>query len=99
MLATRYMVDGNSRWKAVYAVRSTLYELEIHINELASYVDGSSGRVFCSLSQSGGFSFDSFFFFHCSLLFLAILKTSADTNAGQSRRLTHCIKNLHRLKN
>ena len=28
---------------------------------------------------------------------MAILKTSADTNAGQSRTLTHCIKNLHRL--
>ena len=24
--------------------------------------------------------------------FMAILKTSADTNAGQSQRLTHCIK-------
>ena len=31
---------------------------------------------------------------HCC--FMAILKTSADTNAGQSHRLTHCIENLHR---
>ena len=48
------------------------------------------------ISQSG-VSFDSVFFFftvHCC--FMAILKTSADTNAGQSHRLTHCIKNLHR---
>ena len=60
------------------------------------YVDCSSGRVFCSLSQSGGFSFDSVFFsftVHCC--FMAILKTSAGTNAGQSRSLTHCIKNPH----
>ena len=28
---------------------------------------------------------------------MVILKTSAGTNAGQSRSLTHCIKNLHRL--
>ena len=26
---------------------------------------------------------------------MAILKTSAETNVGQSHRLTHCIKNLH----
>ena len=26
---------------------------------------------------------------------MAILKTTADTNAGQSHRLTHCIKSLH----
>ena len=26
---------------------------------------------------------------------MAILKTAADTNAGQSHRLTHCIKSLH----
>ena len=48
------------------------------------------------ISQSG-FSFDSVFFLsftiHCC--FMAILKTSADTNAGQGHRLTHCIKNLH----
>ena len=30
---------------------------------------------------------------HCC--FIAILKNSAETNAGQSHRLTHCIKNLH----
>ena len=38
-----------------------------------------------------------FFFFsftaHCC--FMAILKTSADTNAGQSHRFTLCIKSLH----
>ena len=45
--------DINSRWKA--------------INDLVGYVECcSSGRIFCSLSQ-GGFSFDSVFFFHCSL--------------------------------
>ena len=47
------------------------------------------------ISQSG-FSFDSVFFSftgHC--YFMAILKTSVDTNARQSHRLTHCIKNLH----
>ena len=26
---------------------------------------------------------------------MALLKTSADTDAGQSHRLTHCIQNLH----
>ena len=45
------------------------------------------------IGQSG-FSFDSVFFFsftaHCC--FMAIPKTSADTNAGQNDRLTHCIK-------
>ena len=30
---------------------------------------------------------------HCC--FIAILKTSADANAGQNYRLTHCLKNLH----
>ena len=48
------------------------------------------------ISQSGFHSTVLFFFFftvHC--YFMAILKTSADTNAGQSHRLTHCIKNLH----
>ena len=48
------------------------------------------------ISQSG-FSFDSLFLFsftaHCC--FIAILKTSADANAGQNYRLTHCLKNLH----
>ena len=47
------------------------------------------------ISQSC-FSFDSVFFsFPCHCFFVAILKASADTNAGQSHRLTHCIKNLH----
>ena len=53
---------------------------------LAGFVERrASGRVFCSLNQSG-FSFNSVFFpfgIHCC--FTAILKTSADTNAGQSR--------------
>ena len=47
------------------------------------------------INQSG-FPFNSIFFsftVHCC--FMATLKTSADTNAGQSHRLTHCIKNLH----
>ena len=43
-----------------------------------------------------GFSFDSVFFsFAVYCCFMAILKTTADTNAGQSHRLTHCIKSLH----
>ena len=47
------------------------------------------------VSQST-FSFESVFcFFHCSLPFYGYAKNSADTNAEQSRRLTHCIKNLH----
>ena len=33
-----------------------------------------------------------FFSFTIHCCFMAILKTSADTNAGQSRSLTHCIK-------
>ena len=32
-----------------------------------------------------------FFSFNVHCCFMIILKTSADTNAGQSRRLTHCI--------
>ena len=44
------------------------------------------------VSQSG-FSFDSAFFsFTVRCYFMAILKSSADTNTGQSHRLTHCIK-------
>ena len=45
------------------------------------------------ISQSGS-SFDSVFFFSFTAYccFMAILKTSTDTNAGQSHRLTHCIK-------
>ena len=39
-----------------------------------------------------------FFSFTAHCCFMAILKTSADINAGQRRSLTHCIKNLHRLK-
>ena len=47
------------------------------------------------ISQSG-FSFGrAFFSFTVHCYFIAILKTSADSNAGQSHRLTHCIKNLH----
>ena len=47
------------------------------------------------ISQSGS-SFDSVFFsFIAHCCFMAILETSTGTNAGQSHRLTHCIKNLH----
>ena len=36
-----------------------------------------------------------FFSFTVHYCFMTILKASVATNAGQSHRLTHCIKNLH----
>ena len=59
---------GQSRSLTHCIKKSTSYkELEIHVNQLASYIECcSSGRIFCSLRQSG-FSIDSVFFFHCSL--------------------------------
>ena len=46
--------------------------------------------------SQGGSSFDSVFFsFTAHCCFMATLKTSAHANAGQSHRLTYCIKNLH----
>ena len=79
--------------------RGTRYALElvIHINYLTSYVECcSSSRVFCSLLAKAVFHSTVFFFsFTVYCCFMAILKTPADTNAGQSRRLTYCIKSLH----
>ena len=46
------------------------------------------------ISQSG-LSFDSVFFFTVHCYFMAILKSPADTNAGQSHRFNHRIKNLY----
>ena len=76
-------------------LRGTLYALKTRKGGYEECC--SSGRVFSSLSQSGSL-FDSalFFSFHSSLLFYGYSKSSADTNAGQNRSLTHCIKNLHR---
>ena len=55
--------------------------------------------VLTSIFRACGFSFDSVLVFsftvHCC--FMAVLKTSAYTNPGQSHRsVTHCIKKLHR---
>ena len=40
------------------------------------------------------FTRQCFFSFRCC--FMAILKSSADTNVGQNRNLTHCTKSLYR---
>ena len=70
------------------------------INILVSYLATKNvvraSRVCSSLSQSG-FSLDSAFFpFAARCCFMAILKSSADTNVGQNRNLTHCTKSLYR---
>ena len=70
------------------------------INILVSYLATKNvvraSRVCSSLSQ-GGFSLDSVFFpFAARCYFMAIRKSSADTNVGQNRNLTHCTKSLYR---
>ena len=72
-------------------LRDTRYALRTrNTYQLAGYVQCCSSDI---VFNRNGFSFDSASFsliVHC--YFMAILKTSADTNAGQSHRLTHFIK-------
>ena len=77
---TLYALRTRNKYKLVSQLRRMLFEWQGNLQ---------------FISQSG-FSFDSVFFsFTANRCFMVILKTSADTNAGQNDRLIHCIKNLH----
>ena len=80
-------------------LRGTLYALRTRNKcKLVSQLRRccSSGRVISSLLAKAVFHSTVFFFsFTANRCFMVILKTSADTNAGQNDRLIHCIKNLH----
>ena len=91
---------GHSRWKAILDAGFTVsgtplrtkntYQLVSRLRIMLSEWKG----VLQFISQSG-FSIDCVLFsFNVHYCFMPLLKTSADTNVGQSYRLTHCIKNL-----